>query len=123
LSTRLSPKFSGDLCVFLGSTQGRVFVGWFELTLRTGSVGSAGFNAQEKQAEPGVGFVPIGLVTEWNSNRMAGGFTMVDQAVQAIPLSDLEARQDEILRRLEELDCRVSRVLDEWVSEKAVAKG
>lgn len=48
---------------------------------------------------------------------------MVDQAVQAIPLSDLEARQDEILRRLEELDCRVSRVLDEWVSEKAVAKG
>ena len=48
---------------------------------------------------------------------------MDECALQANPLPDLEARQDEVLRRLEELDVRVERVLAEWLSEKAAMKG
>jgi len=47
---------------------------------------------------------------------------MDGQAVQGIPLADLEARQDDVLRKLEELDGRVAKVLAEWISEKATSK-
>ncbi len=38
-------------------------------------------------------------------------------------LADLEARQDEILRRLDELDRQVEKALAQWLSEKRGAEG
>jgi hypothetical protein len=83
--------------------------------------GGAGSRSSQKQAESEGGFLPIGLVTELTricEERLA----MNDQAAEAIPLSELEARQDDVLRRLEELDGRVTRALAEWISEKAASK-
>lgn len=75
-----------------------------------------------KQAELAGGCVPIGLVTELGCNGV-GRRSMGECAVPANPLPDLEALQDDVLRRLEELNGRVEQVLAEWLSEKAGAKG
>jgi len=48
---------------------------------------------------------------------------MDECALSANPLPDLEALQDDVLRRLEELNGRVEQVLAEWLSEKAAAQG
>lgn len=42
---------------------------------------------------------------------------MDDSKCQANTLDELEARQDDLLRRLAELDRRVEKVLAEWLSE------
>lgn len=47
---------------------------------------------------------------------------MDDQILEANPLSDLESRQDDLLRRLAELDSRVEKALSEWLSEKAAER-
>jgi len=39
------------------------------------------------------------------------------------PLSELEARQDDVLRRLEELDREVEKALIDCLSEKAASRG
>lgn len=47
---------------------------------------------------------------------------MEDRAVQSDPLSELESRQDDVLRRLEELGRRVETALAEWLAEKGTSK-
>jgi hypothetical protein len=48
---------------------------------------------------------------------------MDECALPANPLPDLEALQDDVLRRLEELNGRVEKVLAEWSSEKTAVQG
>jgi hypothetical protein len=48
---------------------------------------------------------------------------MEDRIAQPEVLSELEARQDEVLRRLDELDRQVEKALAEWLTEKRGAGG
>jgi hypothetical protein len=48
---------------------------------------------------------------------------MDDRLLAPDAFSELEARQDEILRRLEELDRQVEKAVAQWLSEKREGKG
>jgi hypothetical protein len=47
---------------------------------------------------------------------------MDDHSVQFDCVGDLESRQDDVLRRLAELDAAVERALAEWLPEKTAGR-
>jgi hypothetical protein len=66
---------------------------------------------------------PIGLFTPRANRVDIGAASMEDRIARPEVLNELEARQDEVLRRLDELDQQVEKALAEWLPEKRGAGG